>query len=128
MQSKFHSGVDILSPDEQLGFSTINKGTDMKRHESAQVNNSLPYQTGQFIGETMKRSPKLNLDPVMELKHVIGYSPDKCLNIKWSKIAGENVVLFTSGGTIIVMDVETNEQKRFFFGHSAPICCFDVAQ
>ncbi len=57
----------------------------------------------------MKRSPKLNLDPVMELKHVIGYSPDKCLNIKWSKIAGENVVLFTSGGTIIVMDVETNE-------------------
>jgi hypothetical protein len=109
MQSKFHSGVDILSPDEQLGFSTINKGTDMKRHESAQVNNSLPYQTGQYIGETMKRSPKLNLDPVMELKHVIGYSPDKCLNIKWSKIAAENVVLFTSGGTIIVMDVETNE-------------------
>lgn len=43
MQSKFHSGVEILSPDEQLGFSTINKGTDMKRHESAQVNNSLPY-------------------------------------------------------------------------------------
>lgn len=100
----------------------------MKRHESAQAhNNSLPYTTGQYIGETIRRSSKLNLDPVMELKHVIGYSPDKCLNIKWSKIADENVVLFTSGGTIIVMDVEKNEQKRFFFGHSAPICCFDVA-
>jgi hypothetical protein len=82
----------------------------MKRHESAQAhNNSLPYTTGQYIGETIRRSSKLNLDPVMELKHVIGYSPDKCLNIKWSKIADENVVLFTSGGTIIVMDVEKNE-------------------
>lgn len=59
---------------------------------------------------------------------MIGYSPDKCLNIKWSRVGGENVVLFTSGGTLIAMDVETNEQKRFFFGHSAPICCFDVAQ
>ena len=24
------------------------------------------------------------------------------------------------------MDLENNQQKRFFFGHSAPICCFDV--
>jgi hypothetical protein len=24
------------------------------------------------------------------------------------------------------MDAETNEQKRFFFGHSAPISCFDI--
>lgn len=24
------------------------------------------------------------------------------------------------------MDSESNEQKRFFFGHSAPICCFDI--
>ena len=45
----------------------------------------------------------------MELKHVIGYSPDKCLNIKYSKIADENMVLFSSGGTLIVMDVDTNE-------------------
>ena len=26
------------------------------------------------------------------------------------------------------MDVETNEQKRFFFGHSTAVCCFDVTQ
>ena len=25
------------------------------------------------------------------------------------------------------MDAESNEQKRFYFGHSAPICCFDVS-
>ena len=62
----------------------------------------------------------------MELKHIIGYQPDKCLNLKWSKQEGENVVIFTSGGTLIAMDTETNEQKRFFFGHSAPICCFDI--
>lgn len=26
------------------------------------------------------------------------------------------------------MDVYTNEQKRFFFGHSGPIVCFDVSK
>jgi len=62
----------------------------------------------------------------MELKHIIGYQAEKCLNIKWSRQEGENVILFTSGGTIIAMDSESNEQKRFFFGHSAPICCFDI--
>ena len=63
----------------------------------------------------------------MELKHIIGYQADKCLNIKWSKKVGENIVLFTSGGTLIAMDSETNQQTRFFFGHSAPISCFDLS-
>jgi len=63
----------------------------------------------------------------MELQHIIGYSPEECLDIKFSRVAGENVVIFTSGGTLIAMDVESRRQKRFFFGHSAPICCFDVA-
>lgn len=26
------------------------------------------------------------------------------------------------------MDTENNQQKRFFFGHSAPICCFDISE
>lgn len=63
----------------------------------------------------------------MELKHVIGYSPESCLNLKWSRLPHENVVLFTSAGVLIAMDVETLQQKRFFFGHSAPISCFDIA-
>lgn len=62
----------------------------------------------------------------MELKHIIGYQADKCFDIRWSTQEGENVVLFTSGGTLIAMDAESNEQKRFFFGHTAPICCFDL--
>ena len=45
----------------------------------------------------------------MELKHIIGYSPARCLSLKWSRIANENVVLFTSCGSLIAMDVETNE-------------------
>lgn len=45
----------------------------------------------------------------MELKHIIGYSSDKCLSLKWSKYPNESVVVFTSGGTIIAMDVEDNE-------------------
>ena len=65
---------------------------------------------------------------MIELKHVIGYSPRNCLNIKWSRVKGENVVIYTSGGILIALDIESNEQKKFFFGHSAPIVCFDVSQ
>jgi len=43
----------------------------------------------------------------MELQHIIGYSPDRCLDLKWSKVAGENVMLFSSSGTLIAMDTET---------------------
>lgn len=64
----------------------------------------------------------------MELKHIIGFQADKCLDLKWSKQEGENAVLFSSGGTLIAMDTENNQQKRFFFGHSAPICCFDISE
>ena len=63
----------------------------------------------------------------MELRHVIGFSPAKCPSLKWSKFPDENVVIFASNGSLIAMDVETNQQKRFYLGHSAPICCFDVA-
>jgi len=45
----------------------------------------------------------------MELKHIIGYSPDKCLNIKWSRVQGESVIIFTSEGSLIAMDTETGE-------------------
>ena len=84
------------------------------------------YRGGQYSGYDLSRSHKLNKDPIMELKHIIGYQADKCMSLKWSRQEGENVVLFTSGGTLIAMDSESNEQKRFFFGHSAPICCFDL--
>ena len=33
----------------------------------------------------------------MELRHIIGYQPEKCKSLKWSKQEGENVVIFTSG-------------------------------
>jgi len=75
----------------------------------------------------VKRSPKIACDPIMELRHVIGFSPAKCPSLKWSKFPDENVVIFASNGSLIAMDVETNQQKRFYLGHSAPICCFDVA-
>jgi hypothetical protein len=57
----------------------------------------------------MNRSPKMNYDPIMELQHIIGYSPDKCLNLKWSKVPGENLMIFSSSGTLITMDVESRE-------------------
>jgi hypothetical protein len=43
----------------------------------------------------------------MELKHIIGYSPSSCLNLKWSRLPHENIVVFSSAGVLITMDVET---------------------
>ncbi len=88
--------------------------------------NKSDYVSGSYIGVDLKRSPKLNTDPILELKHIVGYSADKCLNLKWSKLASENVVIFSSGGTLIAMDADDNSQKKFFFGHSSSICCFDI--
>jgi len=45
----------------------------------------LEEKTGHYIGDTIKRSQKLILDPVAELKHVIGYSPNNCKSLKWSR-------------------------------------------
>lgn len=57
----------------------------------------------------MKRSPKLQCDPVLDLKHIIGYSPDRCLSLKWSKIVNENVAIFSSGGSLVAMQAENYE-------------------
>ena len=133
-----HGGDDLLSPDELMGFgaggvtdqrieNTSNRALNLKGLPSDHSSASNAYTAGMYIGEQCQINPKLNQDPIMELRHIIGYSPSKCLSLKWSRIANENIVLFTSCGSLIAMDVETNHQKRFFFGHSAPICCFDVA-
>ena len=104
------------------------RALNLKGLPSAQSNTSAaPYQAGMYIGESRKINPKMNNDPMMELKHIIGYSPEKCFNLKWSKVANENIVLFTSCGSLIAIDTETNRQIRFFFGHTSPICCFDVS-
>lgn len=44
----------------------------------------------------------------------------------WSRIASENVIIYSSSGTLIALDAENDKQKRFFFGHSQPIVCFDA--
>jgi hypothetical protein len=122
-----HGGDDMLTDNEVLGFGSHTRMEGKKGLDLQGLNADGVYQNGHFMGETVKRSHKLKIDPIMELKHIIGYSPAKCLSLKWSRFPNENIVLFTSCGSLIAMDVETNQQKRFFFGHSAPICCFDVA-
>lgn len=87
------------------------------------------YKAGMFSGyEGPGRSHKLDKDPILELQHIIGYQAEKCTQVKWARCEGENVVLFSTGGALIAMDTDTSEQKRFFFGHSAPISCFDVSR
>ena len=137
-----HAGDDLLSPDELMGFGSgglgqiqdhaidnaSGQGLNIQGLPSAHSNASNVYKAGMYVGEQRQMNSKFNMDPIMELRHIIGYSPSRCLSLKWSRIPNENTVLFTSCGSLIAMDVETSQQKRFFFGHSAPICCFDVAQ
>lgn len=90
---------------------------------------SADYRAGMFSGlDAPGRSHKLDKDPILELQHIIGYQADKCTQVKWARCEGENVVIFSTGGALIAMDADTSEQKRFFFGHSSPISCFDVSR
>ena len=78
-------------------------------HDNRRRGGANEYRSGQYSGYDLSRSHKLNKDPIMELKHIIGYQADKCMSMKWSRQEGENVILFSSGGTLIGMDTETNE-------------------
>jgi hypothetical protein len=106
----------------------VNEGGGLSLKGLDSSNGSRLYRPGQQIGCEIKWAPKIQNDPIMELKHIIGYTPDLCPSLKWSAVEGENILLFTSNGTLIAMDVYTNKQKRFFFGHNAAICAFDVSK
>ena len=82
-----HGGDDLLSPNEMLGFGNEAGGMSGQRIEGSSMRalgmpsahsnpSSRPYQAGMYIGETRQINPKLNMDPIMELKHIIGYSPE----------------------------------------------------
>ena len=46
-------------------------GQDEESHGRSKK--STDYKMGQFSGYELSRSHKLNKDPIMELKHIIGY-------------------------------------------------------
>lgn len=69
----------------------------------------------------------MQVDPILDLEHVIGYNGSTCKDLVWSKQMDERAVLFASGGTLVSMDVNENKQ-RFFFGHNESICCFALNQ
>jgi WD40 repeat protein len=117
--------------DESNVYSgrVVNEGRGLNlRGLDSSYGSSRLYRPGQNIGCEVKWCPKIQNDPIMELKHIIGYTPDTCSSLKWSAVEGENTLMFASNGTLIAMDIYTNQQKRFFFGHNAPICCFDVSK
>jgi hypothetical protein len=93
----------------------VEEKRDLNRKQNVNLGgipNNKEYVSGQYCGlqGEVKRSPKLMQDPILELRHIIGYSPDRCLNLHWSRYPNDpNVVLFTSGGTLIAMDLENNQ-------------------
>ena len=91
------------------GYIIKDEEGEAQRTGGSSLGKPSDYRSGQFSGYELSRSHKLNKDPIMELKHIIGFQADKCFDLKWSKQEGENAVLFTSGGTLIAMDTETNQ-------------------
>jgi hypothetical protein len=63
-------------------------------------------QGGMYNRVELDRSDRLNVDPIMELKHVIGYQSDKCTQVRWSRAERESVVIFSTGGALVAMDTE----------------------
>jgi len=65
------------------------------------------YKIGENQQYELDRSDKINYeDPIMELQHIIGYSPSTCPTVKWSRIPEERAMIFASGGCLIAMDFE----------------------
>lgn len=112
-----NQGDDLLTPDQilQNGYGG---GVSEQRLDGANQNSGLnlrglptsksSHSHQAYMQGDVKRSPKIACDPIMELRHVIGFSPAKCPSLKWSKFPDENVVIFASNGSLIAMDVETN--------------------
>lgn len=112
MTTGYGDGLNALMPrDDTYEAGTRSGATSKQRGAGFMVGTgrSNEYRSGQFSGHDLTRSHKLNRDPIMELKHIIGYQPDMCQDIRWSRQEGENVVLFSSGGTLIAMDAESNK-------------------
>lgn len=99
---------------ENLSSNIIEERRDLNKKQAVNIGNlgkEKEYVSGKYCGldGDLKRSPKLAQDPIVELRHIIGYSPDRCLNLKWSRFPNDNnTVVFTSGGTLIAMDLEDN--------------------
>ena len=100
-------------PNENFNVRNVEERRELNKKQSVNLGalGKEQYVSGSYCGlnQDFKRSPKLNQDPIVELRHIIGYSPDRCLNLKWSRFPNDpNVVIFTSGGTLIAMDIEQN--------------------
>lgn len=65
------------------------------------------FKSGMYNRVELDRSDRLNVDPIMELSHVIGYQSDKCTAVKWSRADHEqSVVVFSTGGALVAMNHE----------------------
>jgi hypothetical protein len=91
------------------GYIVREEDDPIIRQQPSKSSKGGDYRAGVYSGYELSRSHKLSKDPIMELKHIIGYQPSKCRNVKWAKLETEsNCVVFTSGGTLIAMNTDDN--------------------
>ncbi len=87
--------------------SNIEERRDLNKKQSVNIGGlgkNKEYASGQYCGldGDLKRSPKLDQDPIVELRHIIGYSPDRCTNLKWSRFPNNNNTVFFTSVTLLL--------------------------
>ena len=65
----------IIKDDDDTQPSVGPSGGIQKKSNASRTPD---YVSGQYSGYELARSHKLNKDPIMELKHIIGFQPDMC--------------------------------------------------
>ena len=89
MPEMVSSGEDnhIRAGGQENVSSNIEERRDLNQKQTVNIgglSKNKKYASGQYCGleGDLKRSSRLAQDPIVELRHIIGYSPDRCLNLK----------------------------------------------
>ncbi|XP_065826313.1 WD repeat-containing protein 90-like isoform X2 [Oscarella lobularis] len=93
---------------------------DVRIHEEPIENNSSFVQASTSRKQNYK---SLTPDPILKLRHVIGYSGSACRQLLWSHDCCE--VVFACHGVIVAMEA-VSRQQRFFIGHTQPVSAFSL--
>jgi WD40 repeat protein len=126
-QTDTRKGLDPVASSSPRPIAEERKKTPSPRKESPRRKENVSPRPAERPNEV------LYPDPIMSLKHIVGYSGTSHSNIKWSKqgsnftcypsefTQGSNKFMFyPSGCSLIALNPKTQKQ-HFFFGHTAPI-------
>ena len=127
--------VDKPAPKfmEKPAFKPMEKPIEERKKTPSPRKESPKRRENQSPKPQERPADVLSPDPIMSLKHIVGYSGTSRSNIKWSKqgsnftcypaefTQGSNKFLFYPAGCALIALNPKTQKQHFFFGHTAPI-------